>query len=68
LTVLFYAISMVVVGSHLWHGGASAFQSLGADNSTWTPRFLAASRVFAVAVAGGFLVIAAWAFLAGGRP
>src|SRR6184192_4308062 len=31
LLVVFYVLSMLVVGSHLWHGIASAFQSLGAD-------------------------------------
>ena len=31
LTVAFYVLSMVVVGSHLWHGISSAFQSLGVD-------------------------------------
>ena len=37
LTVAFYVLSMIVVGSHLWHGVASAFQSLGADHPRWTP-------------------------------
>ncbi len=36
LMVAFYVISMVVVGSHLWHGISSAFQSLGADKPAWT--------------------------------
>lgn len=67
LTVLFYVLSMAVVGAHLWHGGSSAFQSLGADNPTWTPRLLVASKVFAIVVAGGFIAIAVWAYLAGGR-
>ena len=31
LMVGFYVLSMVVVGSHLWHGISSAFQSLGVD-------------------------------------
>ena len=38
LMVAFYVISMLVVGSHLWHGISSAFQSLGADKPAWTPR------------------------------
>jgi succinate dehydrogenase / fumarate reductase cytochrome b subunit len=57
----FYVLSMVVVGSHLWHGISSAFQSLGADNPTWTPRLLVAGKVIAVALAGAFIVIAVWA-------
>lgn len=67
MTVAFYVASMLVVGSHLWHGASSAFQSLGVDNGTWTPRILAAGRVAAVLIAGGFIVIALWAFSVGVR-
>jgi succinate dehydrogenase / fumarate reductase cytochrome b subunit len=63
LLVAFYVLSMVVVGSHLWHGIASAFQSLGADNPRWTPRLLSAGKVMAVAIAFGFAIIAVWAYL-----
>jgi succinate dehydrogenase / fumarate reductase cytochrome b subunit len=62
LMVLFYVISMVVVGSHLWHGASSTFQSLGLDHPTWTPRILKAGKVLAVLIAGGFIVIAVWAY------
>jgi len=68
LVVAFYVVSMLIVGSHLWHGFSSAFQSLGADNPRWTPRVLLAGKAFAVVVAGGFIVIALWAHLVGGRP
>ena len=67
LMVGFYVLSMIVVGSHLWHGIASAFQSLGADNPKWTPRLLAAGKVVAALMAAGFIVIALWAHLAGAR-
>jgi succinate dehydrogenase / fumarate reductase cytochrome b subunit len=66
LVVAFYVLSMAVVGSHLWHGIASAFQSLGADNPTWTPRLLTAAKLIAVAIAGGFMLIALWAYFTGG--
>jgi succinate dehydrogenase / fumarate reductase, cytochrome b subunit len=59
----FYVLSMVVVGSHLWHGISSALQSLGVDHPTWTPRVLTAGKVFAVAIAGAFIVIAVWVYL-----
>jgi succinate dehydrogenase / fumarate reductase cytochrome b subunit len=59
----FYVLSMVVVGSHLWHGISSSLQSLGVDHPKWTPRFLLAGKVFAVAIAGAFIVIAAWVYL-----
>jgi succinate dehydrogenase / fumarate reductase cytochrome b subunit len=67
LMVAFYVISMVLIGSHLWHGFSSAFQSVGADQSRWTPRVLVAGKVFAVLVAGIFIIIALWAHLAGVR-
>jgi succinate dehydrogenase / fumarate reductase cytochrome b subunit len=63
LIVLFYVLSMVVVGSHLWHGASSALQSLGFDSPKWTPRFRMLGRIFAVGVAGAFIVIAVWVFV-----
>jgi succinate dehydrogenase / fumarate reductase cytochrome b subunit len=68
LTVAFYIASMVIVGSHLWHGIASGFQSLGFDHPRWTPRILAGGKLFAVLIAGGFIVIALWAHFFGARP
>jgi succinate dehydrogenase / fumarate reductase cytochrome b subunit len=67
LMVGFYVISMIVVGSHLWHGVSSAFQSLGADKPAWTRFILPAGKVIAVLIAGGFIVIALWAHFAGVR-
>ena len=63
LLVGFYVVSMVVVGSHLWHGIASAFQSLGADHPRWTPRLLVTGRVVAVAIAAASMAIAVWAYV-----
>jgi succinate dehydrogenase / fumarate reductase, cytochrome b subunit len=65
VVVGFYAVSMMIVGSHLWHGISSAFQSLGADQPRWTPRVLVFGKVMAVLIAGGFIVIAVWAHYAG---
>jgi len=59
----FYVLSMVVVGSHLWHGISSAFQSLGVDHPRVTPKLLVAGKLLAVLIAAGFIVIAAWAYL-----
>jgi succinate dehydrogenase / fumarate reductase cytochrome b subunit len=61
LLVAFYVLSMLVVGSHLWHGIASSFQSLGLDHPRWTPRLLKAAKVVAVLIAGAFIFIALWA-------
>jgi succinate dehydrogenase / fumarate reductase cytochrome b subunit len=66
LVVGFYVLSMLVVGSHLYHGIASSLQSLGVDHHRWTPRLLTAGKVVAVLIAGGFAVIAVWAYLTGG--
>jgi len=63
LIVVFYVLSMLVVGSHLWHGASSAFQSLGLDNPRWTPRIRATGKVLAVVITGGFITIAIWAYL-----
>jgi succinate dehydrogenase / fumarate reductase cytochrome b subunit len=65
LTVGFYVLSMLVVGSHLWHGASSAFQSLGLDHPRWTPGLLRLTKAIAVVIAGGFIVIALWAHFAG---
>jgi succinate dehydrogenase / fumarate reductase cytochrome b subunit len=67
LMVGFYVISMIVVGSHLWHGISSAFQSLGVDKPAWTRFILPAGKVIAVLIAGGFIVIALWAHISGVR-
>jgi succinate dehydrogenase / fumarate reductase cytochrome b subunit len=66
--VAFYLISMVIVGSHLWHGIASAFQSLGADQPRWTPRVLVFGKTVAVLIAVGFMVIALWAHFTAAHP
>src|SRR6266404_904865 len=67
LVVGFYVLSMLVVGSHLWHGISSSLQSLGLDHPRWTPRVLIAGKAFAAAIALGFIVIALWAHFIGAR-
>lgn len=66
LVVGFYVLSMVVVGSHLWHGASSAFQSLGVDHPNVTPKILGLTKAIAAVIAGGFIVIALWAHFVGG--
>ena len=68
LNVIFYEIAVIVVGTHLWHGFSSAFNSLGADHPRYTPWVLGAGRVFAVLIGGGFLTIPIWVYLFGVRP
>ena len=67
LMVAFYIISMLIVGSHLWHGVSSAFQSLGLDKPVWTRFILPAGKLLAVLIAAGFIVIAVWAHINGVR-
>ena len=57
LVVAFYAISMLVVGSHLWHGIASSLQSLGVSHPAWTPRITLIGKVLATLIACGFLIV-----------
>jgi succinate dehydrogenase / fumarate reductase cytochrome b subunit len=58
-----YVIWMVLVGLHLRHGIASAFQSLGADHPVYTKRIVALGTIVAVAIAAGFAVIPIWVYL-----
>jgi succinate dehydrogenase / fumarate reductase, cytochrome b subunit len=63
-----YVLAMVLVGLHLWHGVPSSFQSLGVDGPRFTPFIRKFGKVSAVVIAGGFIAITLWVFLAGGRP
>lgn len=67
LAVALYVLAMIVVGFHLWHGIASSFQSLGLSGPRFTPAVRKAGKIFAVLIAGGFIVIAVWVFLYGVR-
>lgn len=55
--VIFYVISMIVVGLHLWHGFQSAFRTLGMSAEKYVPvvRFL--GRAYAVIVSLLFAII-----------
>jgi succinate dehydrogenase / fumarate reductase cytochrome b subunit len=67
VAVTFYVGMMVVVGLHLWHGVASSFQSVGLSGPRFTPLIRRIGKISAVVIAGGFIVITLWVFLAGGR-
>lgn len=66
LTVAFYVVSLLAVGSHLWHGILSGFQSLGAPNPSRAPKAEIWSHAIAALIAGGFIFIALWAHFTGG--
>lgn len=62
-----YAVCMVVVGFHLWHGFSSAFESLGLNHPSLTPKVLKVGKVLALVLGAGFLSIPIWLFFIGGR-
>ena len=45
-----YVLSMLVLGFHLWHGFASAFQSLGINNPKCNSAIKMAGKLFAIVV------------------
>ena len=67
VNVAFYVFCMIVVGSHLWHGFGSAFESLGADHPRYTPWLMRLGQVLTVIIAGGFIFIPIWAFALAAR-
>jgi succinate dehydrogenase / fumarate reductase, cytochrome b subunit len=62
--VAFYLVAMGIIFSHLWHGLASAAQSLGIDHPTWTPRIVTLGRVLSGVIAGGFFLLPVLTFFA----
>ena len=62
LVALAYAVVMVLIGLHLRHGIASAFQSLGADGPRFTAWILKAGLVLAVIMGGAYALIPIWVY------
>ncbi|HEX9980563.1 MAG TPA: succinate dehydrogenase cytochrome b subunit [Flavobacterium sp.] len=54
---LLYVLSMAVLAFHLWHGFASAFQSMGINNRKYNPLIRIFSKWFAVVVPALFAII-----------
>jgi succinate dehydrogenase / fumarate reductase, cytochrome b subunit len=55
--VIFYVVSMVVIGFHLWHGFWSSFQTLGLAQKKYSPIFKAIGYVYSIGVPLGFALI-----------
>lgn len=53
----FYILSMVVLGTHTWHGFSSLWQSLGINHPNINCLLRRLGPVFAVVVCGGFISI-----------
>lgn len=63
LFVLSYLIGMLALGIHLWHGFASAFQTLGLNHKKYTPAIGLIGKVFSVIVPLGFALIPIYMYL-----
>lgn len=57
LAVLLYVLAMAVLAFHLWHGFASAFQTLGLNNEKYTPLISFIGKAFSILVPLGFAII-----------
>ncbi|MBI3218353.1 MAG: succinate dehydrogenase cytochrome b subunit [Bacteroidetes bacterium] len=55
--VALYSISMVAIAFHLWHGFASAFQTLGINHSKYNPVINFVGKVFSIVVPALFALI-----------
>ncbi len=60
--VVFYVVSMAVIGMHLRHGISSAFQSLGLMTPGWTPAILSGGLWLAVLLSAGFALLPVWVY------
>lgn len=68
LVVAFYTGVMLLLGFHLRHGFWSSLQSLGAMSAKCTPLIYTAGLVFALLLAGGFLLLPLYFFIFGEVP
>ncbi len=59
-----YVFSFVLLALHLWHGFASAFQSMGVNNK-YSPGLKKVTQVFAIVVPAAFIFIALFHHLNG---
>jgi succinate dehydrogenase / fumarate reductase, cytochrome b subunit len=62
LLVAFYLLAMVMIALHLWHGFASAFQSLGINHHRWNPIIRSLGYGYAVLIPAGFALIPLYVF------
>lgn len=61
--VAVYVFSMCVLAFHLWHGFASAFQTLGLNHLKYNPVIKFVGHTFAIIVPALFALIPIWMFL-----
>ncbi|MEO5975858.1 MAG: succinate dehydrogenase cytochrome b subunit [Chryseolinea sp.] len=61
--VMLYVFSMCMLGFHLWHGFASAFQTLGLNHLKYNAVIKFVGHTFAIVVPALFALIPIWMFL-----
>src|SRR5690554_2687681 len=64
IRVIIYVLSFIFLGLHLTHGFQSSFQSVGFRHRRYTPIIKRVSRIYAVVVPLGFVVIAVYHYFA----
>lgn len=57
LFVIFYVVSMLVIGFHLYHGFQSAFQTLGLNHKKYSPLIHLVGRIYSIVVPLAFAAI-----------
>lgn len=62
LWVVVYVVATLLVGLHLRHGFASAFQSLGLDHPVYTRRLTLIGIGFALLIGVGLAIIPVWVY------
>ena len=63
LAVIFYTLAMLALSFHLWHGFASAFQSMGVNHKKYTPIIQLFGKGFAIVVPLLFALIPLMIFM-----
>lgn len=61
--VVIYVVSMVFLAFHLYHGFASAFQTLGLNHVKFNPVISFVGKVFAIVIPALFALIPIWMYL-----
>lgn len=67
ILVIFYVISMIALGFHLWHGFQSGFQSFGFRHPKYFPFIKKLGYAFAIIVPATFAFIPIWIYFQGGN-
>lgn len=60
--VLVYVVSLLILGFHLWHGFASAFQSLGLYHTRYGKWMKYFGWFYTIVITGGFVLIPLWVY------